>query len=336
MAKIKFVGDIHFGKRPSHSSKASAFRHKKKVDGAIGRALGTPHDVCVQLGDLFDSYTANNNDMARAASVSREFDFMLMGNHDFSHNSFNVSALEDLADISGAPIVVAPCTHTVEGRNYSLELHLVPYMPTQAEFLTELDKLKPVPGSVNILALHTNMYGEGFNAAEVENNLTKEKALELTSRFDLVVSGHEHNGAVKHGVHMVGSVYPHNFGDISSKYVLIFDTETREVTKEPIWDARVGYASVTPEEFLELDTYTHLDFIEILGSVASTDILSLVKHMTLLLNESSVSSIKNNVKLLRNQEAAKEDLKTRDWLSLVKGQLTEEQFELFEELNNER
>ena len=206
-------------------------------------------------------------------------------------------------------------------------------MSTQVLFLEALDNLKLEAGAVNILVLHTNMYGEGFKVAEVENNLTTARATELASDFDLVVSGHEHNGVIKHGVHMVGSVYPHNFGDISSKRVLIYDTETRQTEYKVIWDERLGYKSVTSSELLLVGKDTQLDFIEILGDVKSTDILPLVKHMTMLLNTSSVSGIKNNVKIMRNQEASPEQLEVRDWVSFVKSQLTAEQFKLFEELS---
>jgi len=331
---IKFLGDCHFGKRPSHSTKASAHRHKSKVDAAAQRALGTPHDMLIQLGDLFESYAATNNDMVRAADATRTCDYILKGNHDHSHNSYNVSALEDLEELCDAPVIKEPCIQKVAEVDDSISLHFIPYMPTQTEFLEALDNLAPVRDEVNILILHTNIYGEGFNTSEVENNLTKERALELSGRFDLVVSGHEHNGSCKHGVHMVGSLYPHNFGDISSKSVLIFDTETKEITKELIWNASLGYTSVTPEQFLKLDNNHGFDFIEISGDVPSTEILPLVKHVGALLNDSAVSGIKNNVKVLRNIDVSGDATPSVNWKEFVKEQLTDEQYELFLELDD--
>lgn len=330
MAKIKFIGDIHVGKRPSHSSKASAHRHKLKVDAAAEVAKGKEDCIKIQVGDLFDSYSVSNNDLSRAVKLVEGVNAVLKGNHDHAHNSYNVSAVEDLKGFTCARVITEPYVLRATGDNS--RIHFIPYMPTQELFLKELDDLKPVTGKVNILVLHTNMYGAGLSASEVENNLTEDRATALCKQFDLVVSGHEHNGSVKHGVHMVGSLFPYSFGDISSKYALVFDTDTKTVTKELVWNAGTGYDSVSPEEFLKIKLSTKLDFIEIIGDVPSTGILPLVKHMSRLLSGSTVSSIKNNVKVLRNQEASESELKVQDWEAFVRGQLTEEQFALFQNI----
>jgi len=349
MAIVRFIGDIHLGKRPSHSTRASAQRHKEKVDKVIRQVCDNEADLVIQLGDLFDSYQATNNDMVRAAYLHENTNLILKGNHDHSHSSFNVSALEDLEKLQkhGAHIVTEPEVHTC-GAGEHYYVHFVPYMPTQTEFIAALAKMAPVKGSVNILCLHTNMYAEGFSVSEVENNLPEITARELCHDFDLVISGHEHCGRQKHGVYMAGCLFPMNFGDISDKYVLDFDTDTKEVTPVPVWSAEgtypqensvapVGaqYARLDPQEFLGVPVLHGYDFIEIYGNVQTTDILQLVKHMNLLLAESGVSSIKNGVKVIR--ETADEDgpKEAGNWLDYVKESLKPEQFELLQELRDD-
>jgi len=207
-------------------------------------------------------------------------------------------------------------------------------MPTQTDFLQALSELQPVPGDVNILCLHTNMYAEGFSTAEVENNLTVELAAELADAFDLVVSGHEHNRMTKHGVHMVGSIYPHNFGDISTKSVLLYDTETGEVSYEVTWNVS-NYSELSVDEFLEVPVDHGYDFIEVVGEVKPENLLPVVKHMGVLMNESVVSGIKNKVKLVRALEGENLVEEAVSWETHLKELLTIEQFELFTEVYSE-
>lgn len=354
MAVIRFVGDVHLGKRPSHSTRASAQRHKDKVDQVLVMALGPNNkaDLTIQLGDLFDSYTANNNEMVRASYIQRHTDILIKGNHDHAHNSYNVSALEDLSRLGpansvGAEVVLAPQVFSYD-REMPYYIHIVPYMPTQTDFIKALSELKPMEDGINILCLHTNMYAEGFNTSEVENNLTEITARELCHDFDLVISGHEHNGCVKHGVHMIGCLYPMTFGDMSDKYVLDFDTFTKEVTPVQVWtmdgayegDAGLapigaGYVRLDADEFLGVPEDHEYDFIEIYGQVQTTSILPLVKHMNFLLAESKVSSIKNGIKVIREVEEGDESPSVVSWESYVQANLNEDQFKLFLELCDE-
>jgi len=349
MAVIRFIGDIHIGKRPSHSTRASAQRHKLKVDKVIAEVCDSKADLTIQLGDLFDSYQVTNNDLLRALPLINKVDMLVRGNHDFSHNSFNVSALDDLGKIRGprATIVHQPQVFAY-GKETPFYVHVVPYMPTQTEFIEALAKLKPEDGGVNILCLHTNMYAEGFNTSEVENNLSEEHAKSLCEVFDLVISGHEHNGCKKHGVYMSGCLFPMTFGDISDKYVLDFDTATKEVTPVPVWckDGHystkdsvaltgAGYVRLDPVEFLAVPVNHGYDFIEIYGELQTTQILPLVKHMNVLLAESDVSSIKNGIKVIRENTNTEGSENSVSWEEFVEQSLTEEHFKIFQELRDE-
>lgn len=330
--KIRFIGDTHIGKRPSHSTRASAQRHKGKVDEAIRLACDTDADLIIQLGDVFDSYQVSNNDMVRALSLYTRCDILVRGNHDFSHNSFNVSALEDLGKLGTGSVISSSAMVYNYGKEQPVHIHVVPYMPTQEEFIRNLAQLEPIKGGVNILCLHTNMYAEGFKTSEVENNLTPEHAEALSQAFDLVVSGHEHNGCQKSGVYMVGCLFPMSFGDMSDKHVLDYDTEAKGVTQVTAWGMEGHYTRLDSDEFLSVPVNHTYDFIEVYGSVPSTSILRLVKHMNMLMAESSVSSIKNSVKVIRAEVDPLDKQTVTDWQTYVKDNLTIQQFELFQEM----
>lgn len=340
--KLKFIGDIHFGKKPSHSTRASAHRHSKKVDRCVDGALGSLEEYTVQMGDLFDSYVVNNTDFVRGLVLASKLDMVIRGNHDYSHNNMNRSALSDVGVVGprastaviDRPVVDTVTTEFCEYTDKDVRLHVVPYMPTQTEFLQALSELQPTAGDINVLCLHTNMYAEGFSTAEVENNLTAELARQLADDFDLVVSGHEHNRMIKHGVHMVGSIFPHNFGDISTKTVLIYDTETHEITYQETW-SKDNYAELGVEEFLEVPVDHGYDFIEVTGEVKPENLLPVVKHMGVLMNESVVSGIKNKVKLVRALEGETLVEESVSWETHLKELLTAEQFELFTEVYGE-
>lgn len=333
--KIMFIGDLHIGKKPSHSTRQSANRHHLLVDKAFHTlAYDEACDVVVQQGDVFDRYSVTDSDFVRAWGMSNLTDYVLRGNHDYAQDTHNVSALENLAGNSTAEVILEPTV--VDAGSPSTRLHFIPYMPTQAEFLKALSELKPVKGCVNILCLHTNMYADGFKTAEVENNLSKSLAEELAKDFDLIVSGHEHNWSIKSQVHMVGSVMPCSFGDMTDKYGLTFDTQTLKTEWVEVWSAQLRYKEVSADEFLAVKDNTRAHYIEITGEVNPEQVLPVAKHMRRLFQASQVVSIKNSVKVRRSESSAMDEVAdSMSWKTFVANQLNPAQSRLFEEMCND-
>lgn len=330
---IRFIGDIHLGKRPPHSTNASAQRYKECVDKVV-KHVAEDNVLSVSLGDVFDSYSVSNTDLTRAISLLSEVDFIVKGNHDHAHNSYNTSALEDFATLTHTVLLDG---HAGLGQTYPVTLHAVPYQPTQELFKQRLRELQPHEGGMNILCLHTNMHAEAFGHSETENNLTQQEAERLCGLFDLVISGHEHNACIKHGVVMVGSVMPTSFGDMSAKYIVDFDTDTKVCIHVKTWDMD-GYAQLSAAEFLRLPTDTWLQFVEIVGEVSNDMVLPVAKHMgKVFAGSESIISIKNATKTVSNQS---DDAVTEQgyqesplsWAVKVSQNLTEVQDAIFKEL----
>ena len=329
--RIMFIGDLHLGKKPPHSTKESA--HRGRITTHL-TASGLAHyegiDLVVQLGDVFDRFTVTDDDFVEALSLTSMCDYVLRGNHDYAHNTLYNSALQNLAGPTTAFIVSLPCSKQIAD---TVWLHFVPYMPTQKEFLSAIDQLEPVTGCTNILCLHTNMYAEGFNVAEVENNLTATKANELVAAFDFVISGHEHNAAIKNGVHMVGSVLPFSFGDMTDKFGEVYDTDTKEYHRIRTWKKTEGHAQVPADMFLEAFQSSHpYQFLELTGEVLPEQVLPIAKKMRKMFEESKVVSIKNSLKVKKAAISDKGYEDTLSWQTFVVDQLNPEQAKLFQEL----
>jgi len=341
--KIMFIGDLHFGKKPPHSTKRSAARHQGYADFQLDTVkLSHDVDLVVQLGDVFDSHHVNNTTFVRALNALDKMDYVLGGNHDFSHNTYNRSALADLADITTAEVILEPQVRVIayKGRSVSLGyLHFIPYQPTQELFLQCLSNLTlgDARGVPNIICLHTNMYPENFEGTEAENNLSEEMARDLYSKgFSLIVSGHEHNACEKAGVHMVGSILPFSFGEMTDKSVLIVDLSDlrNNIQKSFTWLKHKEYLELSAKEFLDLKIKDTPGFVEIVGEVMPDKVLGVAKKMRELFNESSVFSIKNSLKVIRSSsEAADESERVTEWKAYVMDALQDpRRCELFKEL----
>ncbi len=339
--KILFIGDLHLGKKPPHSTRESALRHRISVDLAItnlnDQADYDDVDFTIQLGDVFDSYHANSNEFMRARRILDDADFVLKGNHDHAHNTFNQSALQDLVDVCEADIIFSPQVRYLAVREEpTVALHLIPYMPTQKEFVEALSAMDYKKDMVNIVCLHTNMYPENFEGSEVENNLPESLVHELRGKgFDYFFSGHEHNYSTKAGVIMVGSIYPFSFGDLTSKGAIMLDTKLDQFTTYNTWGKGGGFRNVTATEFLTLDAKLDpLQFVEITGEVLPDQVLPVAKHMRHLFKESPVLSIKNSLKVRRSTSAAASDAEAlTDWKAYVNDALdSESRKQLFQEI----
>jgi len=331
---INFIGDIHVGKKPSHSTSISADRQVKAVDKLVETAKrGGFHkaDLVIQLGDLFDSATVTDDDFVRAAKMTRGMDIVVKGNHDFSHNVYRTDAFTNLQKMQGG----APTPSGAYRRIVREDVHIfiVPYQPTQALFEEALTSLQTDEDVTNILCLHTNAHAEGFSASETENNLTEAMAGSLSPMFDLIVSGHEHNSSFKYrAVHMVGSVFPFSFGEMEDKFVLVYDTEKKSAFDMPLWSKETGYVQRTVEEFLAADDAPQ--FVEIVGEIQSSQVLAVAKKTSLLFTQSEVISIKNSSTVER-KEAAQTTVATSDWKETAAEDLTASQEALLEKLIQE-
>ena len=333
--KIRFIGDVHIGKRPSHSTKQSAARHAHLVDSILSGVTDEHFEgMIMQVGDLFDTYQVSNTDFVRAVKGIRRIDGVLLGNHDRANNTTYVPALKDLAAIQDDCTIVDNPLISVLGDNQEVLLYAIPHMPCQQDFLEECQKALDFGQDFecSILMLHTNMYPEGFEGSHIENNLSEELARKLAEKFDLVVSGHEHNSCIKQGVHMVGSIVPYGFGEVTDKSILDYDTELKEVTRQATWDLHKGYKAMACIELMKIEDHLVPDFVEVVGKIKPEQVLPLAKRISKLFQETPVIAIKNSCKMAKAEptEQKQETGTVQTWQEVLRGSVNQEQWELFE------
>lgn len=330
MPKIIFIGDLHLDKKPPYSTKLSAQRFFKLQQEVMPSVR--PGSLTIQLGDVFDTFEVTSTTFAKAYNICREFDAVIGGNHDFSHDTTKTSALQNLEEFLPGAIALAPAV-TVGVRTFmagtDVELYVLPYQSTQQDFeyglKTLQDSVRIEHGTTNILCLHCN-YDNPRADARTENNLTSEWAKRLLdTSFHFIVSGHQHNYSSHHGgrLLMTGSMLPHSFVEMSDKSWLEFDTETGVFTRQYSWKAAGSFLQTDIEGFLSLPDDTCLQFIELTGEIQPTQIRDVASKISRLINGDSVISIKNNTALPATETGNKVSERKASWSQRVLDQLTD-------------
>ena len=340
--KLRFIGDLHLDKRPSHSTKASAQRFTDLQMATIEKAMQVDDDTrIIQMGDVFDTFEVNSSTFVKALALSENFAFIVGGNHDYSNDSSKTSALENLSGQVGQDIVVRN-GWVSEPFGPRTTLYVLPYYATQALFEAALKELwvevNKFPAHTNILCLHVN-YNNPRAASDIENNLTADLAKKLLeTSFDYIISGHEHNGSshFHNSLLMVGSVLPHSFAEMETKRCLEFETETGKMTSIDLWRPAGHYLQTDISGFLSLPDTTELQFIEVTGEILPAQLRELAAKMSKLLGGDHVISIKNStVTPVAEGLAGSGSAKRGSWLDNVRSQLSDEELELFNALYNE-
>ena len=101
--KYNFIGDPHFGKKfgdvPLHRK---GEREQQQLD-TFKVELAVPADMCIMVGDLFDTFTVSNevlmnvhNILVDALNENKTQYVMLMGNHDVSRDAHKISSFQVL------------------------------------------------------------------------------------------------------------------------------------------------------------------------------------------------------------------------------------------------
>lgn len=332
MAKIIFIGDLHLDKKPPHSTKAAAQRfYRLQQEVMKPFEYSVKPDALVQLGDVFDTFEVTSTTFTKAAGLCKNFDAIVGGNHDFSHDTTKTSALQNLSQfLLDTVMLTSDAVYNIDSIEAGNTIvYVVPYQETQQEFEKCLAHLvgtvRIQHGTTNILCLHCN-YDNDRADARTENNLTSDWAKRLLANsFDFIVSGHQHNYSSHHGgrLLMAGSMLPHSFGEMSDKSWLEFDTDTGQFTRQYSWKAAGSFLQTDIEGFLSLPDATCLQFIELTGEIQPTKIRDVAGKISRLINGDSVISIKNNTALPATETGNKVSERKASWSQRVLDQLTD-------------
>ncbi len=338
--KIRFWGDFHLGRAISHSTEQGAKKFntmRKQIilsnyEGSFN--IKSSNNIDFNLGDVFDSFKCSNNTFIDAIDLTSHFNVVNFGNHDFARDSSKTSALEDLKYISNFDLVKdSEYDYSYDMRKVTVTI--VPYQTTQAKYEELLRGLVPpiAPGAIKILGLHTNI-DSPYTSADIDNNLTRDMIESLLERFDYIITSHEHNSRVLYDgrVIVTGSIIPMDFGQMTDKYLWVFDTETLTWDKTLLWSAIDNFKRVNVQEFLDLQT--PFNFIEVTGEIQPSEVLPVNKKITNWFRAGEVIAIRNNTQIIRSSKNI-EKASGLSWKDMVKSKLNEHQLQAFEELDND-
>lgn len=265
---IVFYTDPHLGlKRLANTTHDSADRLRKALFSSAMSvrdilAQYPPFRIC--LGDLFDSYSNNEETILQGYDVMRFTDVVLAGNHDVVPRAEKCSSLELLQKFTTgvARLPYGDCGHLVYEIG-NTDLFLVPHTATQDLFEKSLEEAANAAEKSErwkILCLHCN-YNLGHETTETTLNLSEERALELLSSFHKILIGHEHNSRqfFDGRLTLLGNIHPTGFADISDKYVWIYDDTIGELDTIKVWDEESNFWSGKASQFPEDGQYQFID-----------------------------------------------------------------------------
>lgn len=265
---IVFYTDPHLGlKRLANTTHDSAERLRKAIFSsamAVKQILSghPPFRIC--LGDLFDSYSNDEETILQGYDLMSFTDVVLAGNHDVIARAEKFSSLGLLQKfVSGVAMLnYGDAGHaTYEVGN--TDLFFIPHTATQELFEQSLqgaEKEAEKSEKWKVLCLHCN-YNLGHETTETTLNLSEERALELLSSFHRILIGHEHNTRqfFDGRLTILGNIHPTGFTDISDKYAWAYDDETGELDKIKIWDKRLHFWSGKASQFPEGKEFQFVD-----------------------------------------------------------------------------
>lgn len=259
-------------------------------------------DATVCAGDLLDKYSNDETTLLQALAVIDKTDLTLAGNHDVHSSKDARGTMDVLAELRPYDIVRTPFGELYYAVN-EVEDYVVasiPHHTTQDLFERALrNSAERVKGMVRtkILITHSN-YECPFATDETSLNLTKPMAKKLLENFDFIVLGHDHKHKTDFDGRLIvlGNVHPTGFGDISDKYVVVFEDGQPKFGK--VWDASEKYIEVTPREMEKVNPFVH-QFVRITGKVKPAEMNQLAKDIKKLwsVTGGSIFAIRSEVKI---------------------------------------
>ncbi len=171
-------------------------------DRAIEAIIAARVDAVVHAGDLFHRASPTNRALTHGlAGLKRLTDaglpvVVLAGNHDAPRTAFTGPILAALESIPGVHPLYRPQVQSV--RLGELVVHGVPHLLDVDEFFAAYDALAPVPGALNVLALHASV-GAKFMMEEFGEQVIEGVRREKFAAFAYTALGHWHGHRVLSG-----------------------------------------------------------------------------------------------------------------------------------------
>lgn len=248
------------------------------------KALKAEHPAAIVIcaGDMFDKESNDEATLLQAMKLMEVTDVVLAGNHDLPNREGKESTLRVLQKIYGDERIVLPAQTSDWGWDKRDRLTLLPHHGNQDLFDKAIAGLSSEAND-GVLVTHCNYDSERAAHNDASLNMTKKQAEGLlASGFKFIVNGHEHAPRNELGgrFRIVGNTFPTSFGDISDKFVWLYDESKNQWTAESLFSKADGYV----EAGLGQPTGV-ADFIDLVGKVEPEQGPAVAEYITHLFDQ---------------------------------------------------
>lgn len=354
MSLLAFFTDPHLGlRRSSHTTLKSQGLYRDALYEHVLeqiKRLTLPELIdkpatLFCLGDLFDTFSNDEETILQGHHIASLCKHTLGGNHDVANRTDVIGSLhliqKMLAD-NGRPDAIilspdpgAPYAYRSDVADTDVSLIFVPHCLTQDVFASSLAiaASKADPNRYNILCLHCNV-GDGFGDVDGHGSslwLTSDLQDTLIQHFPLTLVGHEHEPRELHNgkIVILGNTFPVGFGEIAQRFVYSFNTETRKLTKIAIFNPETYFEQLDAAYLMESGGVIETDkkLIEITGKVRSVDFAAFTRAvMQFWKTNPELFAVRKNVETDKPLAAKRDDdapeFVRRTLPDIVKGAVT--------------
>lgn len=276
MSKGKLIvyTDPHLGlQRAANTTPASKVRLQDQLFQSVAdiHAMKGEDDELICNGDFFDTYSNDEEVIAKAYPLLRELKICLGGNHDVVNRASKMGSLELLSVMvdreyetgthhTELPMVIQSAYGFAEAKSIvypddPVALHFVPHVATADLFDDSLrmaiekrqkaaamwGKREERQHQVHYLFVHANWDNPLAAEKDATLNLCADDADYLLTEggFDYIVLGHVHQPLdTKNGrVIVLGNTHPTGFGDTGTKRIMLIDKATGQPEFKEIYRA---------------------------------------------------------------------------------------------------
>lgn len=326
------ITDPHLGlSRKTHTTRESSKRWAEEIHKRALDEVQKDSGNVILVGDLFDKTYNTETVIQQGIEVSSHCRWVLAGNHD-QPNRADVSCSIDLV---GNVVKQKELGKVNETYQVQEGIFMVPHHATQELFMEAVWQARDqaaMDAGYKFLFLHCNR-GELPNMTEETLTIYDEDENTLLETFDRIIYGHIHQPSIEKDskVVVLGNVFPTSFSDITHKFKYRLDTETNELTKECIFDARVGFKGLSLGSPIELTKETL--FVEVTGRGERSEVAEYVHKVWE--EYPDLLAVRNNCDYVENGMVV-EDVDLSDLHTVItKGLNDEKQLELYNQLREE-
>ena len=246
-----------------------------------------PSSIVVCAGDMFDKESNDEATLLQAMKLMEATDVVLAGNHDLPNREGKESTLRVLQKIYGDARIVLPAHTSDWGWDSRDRFTLLPHHSNQALFDLAIEDLI-IESNDGVLVTHCNYDSERAAHNDASLNMTKEQAESLIhSGFQFIVNGHEHapRTELQGRFRIVGNTFPTGFGDISDKFIWLYDESKRQWTAESLFSQGGAFKEVWLPAGFEIPVQSDPLFIDLVGKVEPEHGPAVAEYLTKLFDQ---------------------------------------------------